>query len=442
MKNLLLVMIDCARAGKTLGGLPEDDAATGRSAALPTLDRLRERGTTWTRCCSVSSTTTPNFATTFTGLLPAAHGITEHSRHTLRDVPTLAEILRDRGWHTFAEVTGPLIPEAGLGRGFDRYRHRDRGEYLHTGFGAALAEALPTLGKPWFLCLHLWEAHAPYQCPPPFQGPSAGHGPYDRALSLVDHGLGRLLAGVDFGSTAIVVAGDHGERLEVDYRRNRALGGDEDRVLLEWQRFLEKSPPPVDYDAWFEHARRHLGEATARIYAHNVLGHGFHLTEELVRVPFVVVDPDRPDAGATDDTLRSQVDWMPTLLDLLGVSDERAPASGASLLGPAPPEPIYLEANGSGGKQFASRCYLRGARDRSWKYWRIEGGGEEKRVLWNLDDDPGETRNLAPDHPGRVAELDGFLDRRLGESPAGRETALSAEEERRLEETLEKLGYL
>jgi arylsulfatase A-like enzyme len=272
--------------------------------------------------------------------------------------------------------------------------------------------------------------------------PSAGYGPYDRALTLADHGLGRLLAGVDLGRTSLVVAGDHGERLEVDYRRNRDRGGAESDVLVEWHRFLAAHPPPVDYDAWFEHAREHLGEATARIYAHNVLGHGFHLTEELVRVPLVIVDPDRTRAGATDDSLRSQADWMATMLDLAGVDDERAPAGGVSLLDPAAPGTIYLEANGSGGKQFASRCYLRGARTRDWKYWRIEGSGEERRVLWNLADDPHETRDVAADHPERVSELDRFVDRRLAGSPAGRETALSPEEERRLEETLQELGYL
>ena len=65
------------------------------------------------------------------------HGIIEHSRHTLNDVTTLAEILRGHGWFTAAEMTGPLIPESGLGRGFDEYHHRDRSEYLRAAPGQA-----------------------------------------------------------------------------------------------------------------------------------------------------------------------------------------------------------------------------------------------------------------------------------------------------------------
>jgi arylsulfatase A-like enzyme len=442
MKNLLLVMIDCARTEKTLGGIPGGSPETERSARLPFLDDLRRRGATWTRYCAVSSTTTPNFATMFTGLPPSGHGIVEHSRHTLRDVPTIAEILREAGWHTRAEVTGPLVPEAGLGRGFDVYRHRDRSDYLHEGFGRALAELLPTLPRPWFLCLHLWEAHAPYQNPSPFDGPSAGFGPYDRALSLVDWELGRALAGIDYGDTTVVVGGDHGERLEADYRLHEARGGTEAEVLRCWRSHLASNPPPLDYDAWFARAKRDLGEATARIYAHNVLGHGFHLTEELIRVPLVVVDPDRVVPGSTNDSLRSQLDLMPTLLDLVGVRDERAPTADRSFLTAPAPEKIYVEANGSGGKKFASRCYLRGARSRDWKFWRIEGGGEERRVLWNLAEDPRETTNLATERPDRVADLESFVDRRAAHSLVGTETALSGEEERRLEATLKELGYL
>ncbi len=442
MKNLLLVVIDCARTEKTLTDLPGGSAATTRSARLPFLDGLRERGTTWTQYCAVSSTTTPNFATMFTGLTPAAHGIVEHSRHALRSVPTLAEILRDRGWHTFAEVTGPLIPEAGLDRGFDRYRHRDRSQYLHTGFGREIVDLLPTLPEPWFLCLHLWEAHAPYQNHPPFDDPSAGFGPYDRALSLVDRELSRALVGVDWGDTTVALCGDHGERLEVDYRRNEELGGTESEVLRCWRSFVAESPGPVDLDAWFDRARRDLGETTARIYAHNVLGHGFHLTEELIRTPLVIADPERTDAGATDSSLRSQLDLMPTLLDTLGVSDERAPDGGRSFFGHPGPGLVYVEANGSGGKQYASRCYLRGARSSDWKYWRIEGGDEVRRVLWNLQDDPRETRNVAEERPDIVADLDAFVDRSMGAPPEGTKAALSPEEERRLESVLAELGYL
>jgi arylsulfatase A-like enzyme len=439
VRNLLLLVVDCARTEKTLGFVPGGSAATGRSAPLPFLDDLRERGTTWTHYCSVSSTTTPNFATMFTGLTPREHGIVEHSRHALNDVTTLADVLRAHGWTTAAETTGPLVPECGLGRGFHHYRHRDRSEYLHGGFERRLGKLLAELPSPWFLCVHLWEAHAPYQNPPPFSDPHFGVGTYDRALAAVDAGLRRALGSLPAGTT-VVLCGDHGERLDVDYELQAAIGGEEHRVLECFRRHAAAHTAGLDYGEWFRAARRELGEIPARIYAHNVLGHGFHLTEELIRVPLVVVDPERCAPGTERGEVRSQLDLFATLLDLAGV--EAPPDRGTSLLAEGDGAPVYVEANGSGGKAFAARCTLRGVRSREWKYWRVEGASAPHEVLWNLGDDPRETRNVAEAHPAVVADLARRTTAWKGRRAAGEAPSLAPEEEKVLQETLRGLGYL
>ncbi len=457
MKNILLIVVDCARTEKTLLDLPGGTAGTRRSARLPFLDRLRARGTTWTGFNAVSSTTTPNFASMFTGLLPTEHGICEHSRFSLRPgLATVAGILRDQGYHTYAECTGPLITEAGLDRGFDHYRYRDRSEYLHTGFRRYLQDLLPTLRRPWFLCLHLWEAHQPYQNPPPFTAEFCGRTPHDRALSLVDAQLDELFGGWDPDRAAIVYTSDHGERLAEDYALNQALGGREKPVLDAYQHFLATQREGFDFDAWFTVLRGKLGENTARIYAHNVLGHGFHLTEDLIRVPLVICDGDRCSPGETREGLRSQVDLGATLLDLAGLPTSEL-AGGRSLLVGPDPEMVYTEANGSGGKQYATRCYLRGARSHRWKYWRQEVPGNAqpvRRVLWDLRADPRETTDVAGELPERVAELDRFVDRSLAVGTAGspgaagiaRDPARGQEPDeikaQRIEEKLRELGYL
>jgi arylsulfatase A-like enzyme len=446
MKNILLIVADCARAEKTIVDVPQSSPGTRRSARLPFLESLRERGTTWSRFFAVSSTTTPNFAAMFTGLAPREHGIVEHSRHALRDVPTLAEILREHGYHTVAEVTGPLVRECGLDRGFTDYRWRDRSAYLHAGFGEYVRELLPRLDQPWFLCLHLWEAHAPYQNPPPFRGAEYGVTPYDRALSALDHQLLEVCADVHPEETTVIYCGDHGERLTADYELNETLGGDEMDVLRCYQRYVARHSGGFDFDAWFETARAELGEIPARIYAHNALGHGFHLTDELVHIPLVIVDEERCAAGATDDSLRSQVDFHATVLDLAGIENAAGAGPGRSLLAPpaqgGDPEMIYIEANGSGGKKYASRCYLRGARSREWKYWRVEGASTNHPVLWNLHDDPRETTNVAASHPDVVREMDRFTSEWLERGPAGAAAELTPAEEKVLEKTLRSLGYL
>ncbi len=442
--NVLLIIVDCARSEKTIIDLPQASPWTRRSAHLPFLDHLQRLGTTWTDLNAVSSTTTPNLASIFTGLLPVHHGILEHSRHSLRiDVPTVAELLSRVGYHTYAEVTGPLVAEAGLGRGFSHYRCRERSEYLHTGLLDNLEPLVESLEAPWFFCLHLWEAHMPYQDPRPFTTMQSGYTPYDRALTFIDESLLRLFRQLDMDRTRVIYTADHGERLESDYELNRELGGTDAAALEAYQRFCAEEPGAFAFDRWFELMQREFGEIWARIYAHNVLGHGFHLTEDLIRVPLVVAAPDLCPAGEVRGDLRSQVDLGATILDLAGVEitgEDRL--AGRSLLERGDEELLYIEANGSGGMQFSNRCFLRGARSRRWKYWRIEGGDLTHQVLWDMIEDPRETRDVAAEHPDVCTRFSQFIDRSLEDRYSVPAATLDDVAGDAIEHRLKELGYL
>lgn len=440
MRNLLLIVVDCARAEKTVTEVACATPGTRRSALLPGWDRLRRAGATWTQYVAVSSTTTPNFATMFTGLLPHEHGVVEHSRHTLRDVPTLAGILRTHGVRTHAEVTGPLRPEAGLDRGFDEYVWRDRAEHLEAGFGDRVRCLLRDLPEPWFLVVHAWEAHMPYHVPTEYATTKHGATAYDRALAAQDAELRRLLEAVDPARTSIVLCGDHGERLHEDWMLRRELGAADAAAYAAWNAF-HRGQAACDHDAWFAHATRELGGTTARIYAHNVLGHGFHLTDDLVRTPLVIVDPRCP-PGASRTELRSQADLFPTLLDLAGVPAAAHPVAERSFLRAKAPDAVYVEANGSGGRQLAARCYLRGARTERFKYWRVEAEGVQHRVLWDLAADPRETHDVSACFPDVTGALDARVTRWLRRAPAGAPRSLAPEDEAALATTLRSLGYL
>ena len=448
MKNILLIVVDCARAEKTTSEIGQATGLTERSAQLPFLDWLASEGTTWKQMVAVSSTTTPNFASMFTGLIPKHHGIHSHSNNVLKSrLRTTAERLQQAGYYTVAEMTGPLIKEAGLDRGFDLYRYRPREEYLHAGFLERLVERMDDLKSPWFLCLHLWEAHKPYQNQPPFEGEEFGRTKYDRALSLVDHQLYDLFASLDLKRTAVIYTGDHGERLECDYELNQALGGDEMRVLEAMRSFRRgkktkktKKTKEMDFDAWFKAAGKSLGEIQARIYAHNVLGHGFHLTDDLTRIPLVIVDRGRFPAGKVREGIAHQTDLHGTLLEMAGIERGGHLSLSTEI---RDDRVVYLEANGSGGKQFESRCFLRGAKDQRFKYWKIEGASEPHRVLWDLAGDPREVRNVIDQHPAVAARMDRFVDQALKPRPdAGPEEDVDAERARKIEEKLRELGYL
>ena len=79
-----------------------------------------QAGVSCTQAVSSASSTTPCVASLLTGTYSFVHGIRSIFGLKLNPtVPTLVETLRTAGYHTVAEVSGPLFPETGLDRGFD-----------------------------------------------------------------------------------------------------------------------------------------------------------------------------------------------------------------------------------------------------------------------------------------------------------------------------------
>ena len=146
---------------------------------------------------TAATTTTPSVATLLTGRYPAEHGIRSLLGYKLQpEVKTLPEILREHGYHTVAEVTGPLFPRDGAGSRLRPVpppraplvpRHRlgqqDRRDALRaTG-----------CSEPWFMFLHLWELHWPRKAKGQFASPKYGKQLYQRSVAYLDSQLPRIL---------------------------------------------------------------------------------------------------------------------------------------------------------------------------------------------------------------------------------------------------------
>jgi arylsulfatase A-like enzyme len=100
--NILMVVLDCARSDRWLG--PDKTART------PTLDRLAAEGVCLSTTIVETAATTPAFAGLLTGTYSFRHGISSVGGYRLSaDLPTLPELLKAAGYHTYAEVTGPLV---------------------------------------------------------------------------------------------------------------------------------------------------------------------------------------------------------------------------------------------------------------------------------------------------------------------------------------------
>jgi arylsulfatase A-like enzyme len=443
--NILFLMVDCMRAD-TLWDRQ-------RYPLLPNLDRLAAGGSVFTHGIAAATTTTPSVATMLTGLAPAEHGIRSLLGYKLRpDVSTLAEALREGGYYTAAETTGPLFPETLLNRGFDHYRRRDRHWYFNTPWGEELWARLRkgAMPEPWFLFLHVWELHWPRRALQPFNQARYGETLYQRSMAYVDHLIGRLAERVDQDSTLIAITGDHGEGVAGaidDPRPFMQLG-------LHWAYRLTRTLPASTKKRILTVAKNLIlvgkrRESDSALAANGprpeIAGHAaLCVYDYLVRVPLLLHLPSLVPARRIETQVR-HLDIAPTLLDAAGLGAYR-PGLAASLLPVARGEdtadrPAVTEATQTMLHDPVAR--LLAYRTGQHKLIYAPENPEVAPELYDLRADPGELRNLAELRPELLAELrqrvesegrDGRVD--------GQEQRMTAEEEEIIRDRLEQLGYL
>lgn len=439
--NVLLVMVDAFRADRVWGG--------ERPCVTPFLDELVTRSTIFTKAFAPASMTTCCTATLLTGTYPFVHGIRSLSDSRLpQDLPTLAELFKRNGFHTWAEVTGPLVPVTGLDRGFDEYVHRGHTETLDTPWGAGLREKLAQAQAPWFGLLHLWELHNPRRVTPEFDRPEYGPSLYDRAVSSLDGQLRSLFDALP-KDTLVVLTGDHGEFVSA------SRGGNIVARLKRPLKWARKNLPGARTvkrvtPALMRRADR-LTRGKQDLYM-NWLGHGYHVYDYLVHVPLVVFAPETFPAGRQVAELASHVDLYPTLASALELDSlDGQPQHGIDLHAVArepekrlPDRAVYLEA--SGGRMLPRpEQWLTAIRTERYKYVRGLVNDALPEELYDLQADPGERENLLAARPAVAAELRARLADLVASGARAVPTdaaAYSAEEQEVLQERLRDLGYL
>ena len=220
-QNVLLITIDTLRADalSSYGGL----AAT----ATPNLDRLARAGVRFEHAHAHAVVTLPSHASIMSGVYPFEHGIRDNTGYRLAaETQTIASALNAAGLATGAFIGAfPLDSRFGLDAGFDAYDDRLGGSAESTDFRiaerpaeAVVASALGWLQArqgPWFAWVHVFDPHAVYAPPPPFDRQYPGSS-YHGEVAYTDRVLGPLLdAARDLSDrpTLVIVTSDHGEGL-------------------------------------------------------------------------------------------------------------------------------------------------------------------------------------------------------------------------------------
>ncbi len=400
--NLLLVTLDTTRA--------DHIAAYGYGGVrTPNLDGLAARGVVFDQCATTTPFTLPAHSSIMTGMNPTYHGVRINGDVALSDAQTtLAEVLTGRGYSCGAFI-GAFVLDGrwGLKQGFAhyddyfdlaRYKRIDLGYVQRPGnivTDAALAWLDGQQGKPFFAWVHLYDPHAPYDPPEPFKSEYKDRGPaglYDGEIAFTDAQVGRLLdwlaaRGLD-KKTLVVVIGDHGEG---------------------------------------------LGQ-------HGEASHGFFIYDSTLRVPFIIATPFDKLKGVRVGTQVSGVDLFPTVLELLGIKD--APGcQGRSLLaemtepGKAKDLPAYGESMAPNIQYGWAELHTL----RSSRYKFIQAPRPE---LYDIAQDPGETRNILNDQPAVARTMKADLDRIIADTSRNAPKPQAANLDRETTARLAALGYI
>lgn len=399
--NVVLISIDTLRADH-LGAYGYDRPTS------PGLDAIARESVLFDRAYAPVASTWPSLVSMLTSLRPQRTNVRANGELLADDVPTLATILRERGWTTAAFLANACDA---FTRDFDaRACVDDRGVSARA---IAWLEKAPN--EPFFLWVHYLAPHEEYRPPSEFDlfTRASYDGPFD------------------------------GNRRQV----NRATLGevpmsdaDREQVIALYDGEVRFSDALVSL-VWRELGRRELLENTLVVVTadhgeelgdhHDYFYHICSVHEPALRIPLMIRLPDGRGAGARVAELVENVDIAPTLLELLG---EPLPADldGESLV-------PQLEARPAAGRRALSEFYRPGLdpilslRTDRWRYVYNPGGttplclpvgefyavaGEE---LYDHGDDPLERVNVAAQHPEVAARLRGEASaayRRMRDAPA------------------------
>ncbi len=401
VQNVVLISIDTCRADH-LGSYGY------RRETSPHVDEVAREGILFSRAVASVPITLPSHSSMMTGLSPLRHGVRDNNDYRLDPARvTLAEVLAEGGFTTAAFV-GAFVMNArfGIDQGFDHYddfSDEQKGFMAYDERSAAEVtdSALDWLGRHReersFLFLHYFDPHGDYRPHGEFDftgdmsSSSRDADLYDGEIAFTDFHIGRFLRQLkDWGlydSTLLVVTSDHGE----------GLGDHRERT------------------------------------------HGSLLYQSTLHVPLIFRVPGG-ESGKRIDSVAGVVDVMPTISAIVGLPPPPG-LDGRDL------SPLFSEGEEGEGERYV---YAESLMPTKFDFGPVVSliGSRWKFIytavprLFDLDEDPGETRNAAKEHPETARALEERLLRKVAETreeARGDSRIVLDEESRR---RLTSLGYV
>ena len=437
-RNIILIGIDTLRADRATLLSPNEYP---RDLTPNIRNLLASRGTVYSRAISQAPWTLPAFASILTGLYPAEHGA-EYRGSTLAPCQlTIAEILRDAGFRTLGVSSGCYVTTAaGLTQGFEVFDESQALGQRTITSEEVTTRAIGLLQKyshqPFFLFVHYFEPHWVYYDHE--EHPYAdGYDGWLRepARQLNQEDFREFIGALKPGFSKRSIATEDLAFLNDLYDEDVAFMDSEIGRLL---RFLDET------GLWENTLVIAVSDHGEEFLEHRNLGHQTSLYEELVHVPLAVAEPFAPGARVDARCVETRRLFR-TMLDFLEVSPPQDRVFAPSLASEADARARssnYTLAWGADGRIFqeSKEIWWTSVQDGRWKLIKEHLRG--RSVLFDLENDPGETRDCWGENLDLGRRLERELDRLdnevRGRAPRARVPKASEEQQRRLK----SLGYL
>lgn len=423
--NIIVVMVDTLRADHmSLYGYERP--------TTPFIDKFASEAIVFERARSQAACTFPSVNSLLTSRYAFDFYIQgENQMGIPAEYPTIAEILRARGYNTIAVSASPIVratpskenPNGGFGAGFDVFDE----SCLWREAAMVNSRALELLGEvrePFFLYLHYMDPHGQYAPPAAHRKQFARHYEGHDFIAAGDIGpIGEMLY-------------DDGPELEISDRDVQHLVDLYDDEILYFDGQLEQLVDSLRGNGLLDRSALVLtSDHGEEFLEHGHVGHCRGVWNTLTHVPLLMRIPDLDGGGRTDAPVQL-VDIVPTLLDELSLDAAAIPFDGA---------PLRLLLRGGDPAMarkyaFSDQSKYRAADDGQWHF--ILDGVESTVTFYDLHSDPLEQRDLFTQNHPEADRLGAILNGWLKDTGqwVRFDEALAASKAK--EEELRALGYL
>ena len=362
VKHVIVLCIDTLRTDHVgcLGG-------TG--GMTPNLDKLAKESVVFSSCESACPWTLPSVASTITGKYPGVIAADSVSEHLRSEETTLAELFHEKGYRTGAITNNHYVSaEVGFFQGAESQRESPKAP-ANEEVDASLEWIGKHLDENFYLYIHFFDCHVPYQPPEPY-------------LSKFKRGSGRFETKFEnpneIRSGELVLTDSEKEQLRGLYSGCVAFSD------AELGRMIDKLK---ELNAWDNTMLVVFADHGEEFWEHGGYEHGHSMYDEVTHVPLFIKAPDVQPAMRSDRV--GLIDVFPVIINRAGL---RIPdgLNGQNIFAP------------DYDQKTQRRFFIEGCIHATESKALMDGGykqilyfdGVKSPELFNLDNDPGEKTNL------------------------------------------------